>query len=174
MTSPVLVHLPAAAGTAMFFADRIDGVVTAPNGSGCYVHAGGTQVYCRLSVGQVHAAILAAYGDQSAEMLTKTIHETNLSVRSTNCLLNADINTVADLVALSVDDLSNIRGFGETSIAEVFNFLANNGLSLRAVPRPGLSRRRMTANDPASVNQDDGPNAEGVSDRGTMTAETLN
>src|SRR5947207_14213010 len=66
----------------------------------------------------------------SGEMAT-TIEELNLSVRSYNCLKREGVNTVGDLVQKSEQELMDIRNFGQKSIEEVKQKLADMGLSLR-------------------------------------------
>jgi DNA-directed RNA polymerase subunit alpha len=66
----------------------------------------------------------------SGEMAT-TIEELNLSVRSYNCLKRESINTVGDLVQRSEQELMDIRNFGQKSIEEVKQKLADMGLGLR-------------------------------------------
>ncbi len=60
-----------------------------------------------------------------------TIEELNLSVRSYNCLKREGVNTVGDLVQRSEQELMDIRNFGQKSIEEVKQKLADMGLSLR-------------------------------------------
>ena len=47
------------------------------------------------------------------------IEELDFSVRTYNCLKKANIQTIADLVRTSEDDLMNIRNFGRKSLVEV-------------------------------------------------------
>ena len=51
------------------------------------------------------------------------IEELNLSVRAYNCLKRAQINTVADLLEYSQDDLLEIKNFGQKSAEEVIDAL---------------------------------------------------
>jgi len=60
-----------------------------------------------------------------------TIEELNLSVRSYNCLKREGVNTVGDLVQRSEQELMDIRNFGQKSIEEVKQKLADMGLGLR-------------------------------------------
>ncbi len=60
-----------------------------------------------------------------------SIHELDLSVRATNCLESANVNTVRDLINLSDHDLLEMRSFGKTSLDEVKRKLADLGLSLK-------------------------------------------
>ncbi|MFN3360025.1 MAG: DNA-directed RNA polymerase subunit alpha [Pseudanabaenaceae cyanobacterium] len=59
------------------------------------------------------------------------IEELGLSVRAYNCLKRAQINTVADLLAYSQEDLLEIKNFGQKSAEEVVEALKNKlGLTL--------------------------------------------
>ena len=63
-------------------------------------------------------------------ILTTTIEELDLSVRSFNCLKRANINTVADLVNKTEDEMIKVRNLGRKSLEEVKQKLATMGLSL--------------------------------------------
>ena len=62
-------------------------------------------------------------------MLGKSIDELDLSVRSTNCLKNANIMTLRDLVARSERDMLETKNFGKKSLDEVHHLLESYGLS---------------------------------------------
>ncbi|MCI2056740.1 MAG: DNA-directed RNA polymerase subunit alpha [Oscillibacter sp.] len=62
--------------------------------------------------------------------LDMTIEELDLSVRSFNCLKRANINTVADLISKTEDEMMKVRNLGRKSLEEVINKLAMMGLSL--------------------------------------------
>ena len=64
------------------------------------------------------------------DKLTMTIEELDLSVRSFNCLKRANINTVADLVSKTEDEMIKVRNLGRKSLEEVVHKLAAMGLSL--------------------------------------------
>ena len=64
------------------------------------------------------------------KMLELTIEELDLSVRSFNCLKRANINTVADLISKTEEDMMKVRNLGRKSLEEVINKLAQMGLSL--------------------------------------------
>jgi DNA-directed RNA polymerase subunit alpha len=53
-----------------------------------------------------------------------------LSVRATNCLESENINTVRDLVVKTPEQLLAVRNFGETTLTEVREKLADIGLHL--------------------------------------------
>jgi DNA-directed RNA polymerase subunit alpha len=59
-----------------------------------------------------------------------TIEDLDLSVRSYNCLKRAGINTVADLVQKSEDDMMKVRNLGRKSMEEVKKKLIELGLGL--------------------------------------------
>ena len=70
--------------------------------------------------------------DRADTKLAMTIDELDLSVRSFNCLKRANINTVADLICKTGEDMMKVRNMGKKSLDEVQNKLAMMGLSLAA------------------------------------------
>ena len=62
--------------------------------------------------------------------LSMTIDELDLSVRSFNCLKRANINTVADLINKTGEDMMKVRNMGKKSLDEVQKKLEMMGLSL--------------------------------------------
>lgn len=63
------------------------------------------------------------------ELLLKPIDELELSVRAHNCLVNAGIKRVIDLVNLSEDEGLKIKNFGRKSLNEVKDAMHSFGLS---------------------------------------------
>ncbi len=63
------------------------------------------------------------------ELLLKPIDELELSVRAHNCLINAGIKRIIDLVNLSEDDVLRIKNFGRKSSTEVKESMKSFGLS---------------------------------------------
>ncbi|MCX5922469.1 MAG: DNA-directed RNA polymerase subunit alpha [Candidatus Dependentiae bacterium] len=63
------------------------------------------------------------------DLLLKPIDELELSVRAHNCLINADIKRVIDLVNMSEDDVLRIKNFGRKSLTEVKESMKAFGLS---------------------------------------------
>ena len=61
------------------------------------------------------------------KVLELTIEELDLSVRSFNCLKRANINTVADLISKTEEDMMKVRNLGRKSLEEVINKLAHDG-----------------------------------------------
>src|SRR5438034_6335085 len=62
------------------------------------------------------------------------IEELDFSVRTYNCLKKANIQTIADLVQTTEEDLMNIRNFGRKSLLEVRDKLAQFGQRLAGAP----------------------------------------
>jgi DNA-directed RNA polymerase subunit alpha len=76
-----------------------------------------------------------AVGGGSVDPATETklamsLAELELSVRATNCLESENINTVRDLVVKTPEQLLAVRNFGETTLTEVREKLADIGLHL--------------------------------------------
>lgn len=65
----------------------------------------------------------------SEKNLEMTIEELDLSVRSFNSLKRAGINTVADLVDKSQEEMMKVRNLGRKSLEEVINKLKSLGFS---------------------------------------------
>ena len=68
--------------------------------------------------------------DRLRENLLRSIDELELSVRSYNCLKNADIKTIADLVQKSETEMLKTKNFGRKSLNEIKELLAEMGLTL--------------------------------------------
>ena len=69
--------------------------------------------------------------------LAMTIDELDLSVRSFNCLKRANINTVADLISKTGEDMMKVRNMGKKSLDEVQKKLEMMGLSLASEDASG-------------------------------------
>ncbi len=67
------------------------------------------------------------------------IEELDFSVRTYNCLKKANIQTVADLVQTSEEELMNIRNFGRKSLVEVQEKLSQFGYTLAGGSTVGAS-----------------------------------
>ncbi len=63
------------------------------------------------------------------EKLGLPITEVELSVRSSNCLREANIKRIAELVNMSETDLLNLRNFGKKSLTEIRDLVADMGLT---------------------------------------------
>jgi DNA-directed RNA polymerase subunit alpha len=77
---------------------------------------------------------LEAAGDQPSsvlnENLDKSVEELELSVRSYNCLKNANIRTIRELVQKTEGEMLKTKNFGRKSLNEIKDILATMGLSL--------------------------------------------
>jgi len=62
--------------------------------------------------------------------LLKSVEELELSVRSYNCLKNANIKTIADLVQKSEQEMLRTKNFGRKSLNEIKEILHGMGLRL--------------------------------------------
>jgi DNA-directed RNA polymerase subunit alpha len=64
------------------------------------------------------------------EHLDKSVEELELSVRSYNCLKNANIRTIRELVQKTEADMLKTKNFGRKSLNEIKEILQTMGLSL--------------------------------------------
>ncbi len=62
--------------------------------------------------------------------LVKSVEELELSVRANNCLRNANITTIGELVQRTEAELMKTKNFGKKSLQEIKDELARIGLSL--------------------------------------------
>ena len=64
------------------------------------------------------------------ENLNRSVEELELSVRSYNCLKNANIQTIGELVVKTEAEMLKTKNFGRKSLNEIKEILASMGLSL--------------------------------------------
>ena len=64
------------------------------------------------------------------QILNTPVEELELSVRSSNCLKNANIRTIGELTKKTEDDIGKTRNFGKKSLTEIKERLQEWGLSL--------------------------------------------
>jgi len=64
------------------------------------------------------------------ENLFRSVDELELSVRSANCLQNANIKSIGDLVQRTEAEMLKTKNFGRKSLKEIKEILAEMGLSL--------------------------------------------
>ncbi|MCR5218874.1 DNA-directed RNA polymerase subunit alpha [Treponema sp.] len=70
-------------------------------------------------------------GDEKIRKLLNTsVEELELSVRSSNCLKNANIHTIGELTKKTEDDITKTRNFGKKSLEEIKAKLEEHGLTL--------------------------------------------
>jgi DNA-directed RNA polymerase subunit alpha len=75
----------------------------------------------------------AGYEESHREVnknLSRSVNELELSVRAANCLKNANIKTIADLVQKSEGEMLRTKNFGKKSLNEIKEILSEMGLSL--------------------------------------------
>jgi len=77
------------------------------------------------------------------ENLRKSIDDLELSVRAYNCLKNASIRTVADLVQKTEAEMLKTKNFGRKSLTEIKDILSQMGLSFGMI----LSEGRLIPGD---------------------------
>ena len=75
------------------------------------------------------AAVERAY-DQRQEYLSRSVDELELSVRAYNCLKNASIRTIGELVQRSEQDMLRTKNFGRKSLNEIKELLQRMNLTL--------------------------------------------
>lgn len=68
--------------------------------------------------------------DELNENILKPIEELELSVRAYNCLKSAGINTIAELVQKTENELLKTKNFGKRSLEEIKEVLNSMGLKL--------------------------------------------
>jgi DNA-directed RNA polymerase subunit alpha len=66
---------------------------------------------------------------QMSEVLNRSVEELELSVRSYNCLKNANIQTIGDLVQKTEAEMLRTKNFGRKSLNEIKEILGGLGLS---------------------------------------------
>ena len=72
----------------------------------------------------------AARSGGANEHLDKSVEELELSVRSYNCLKNANIRTIRELVQKTEGDMLKTKNFGRKSLNEIKEILQTMGLGL--------------------------------------------
>ena len=83
------------------------------------------------------STVVEKTSDRPDAKLAMTIDELDLSVRSFNCLKRANINTVADLINKTGEDMMKVRNMGKKSLDEVQKKLEMMGLSLASEDSAG-------------------------------------
>ena len=104
---------------------------------------------------------------QLMEVLNHSVEELELSVRSSNCLRDAGIRTLGDLVQKSEAEMLKYRNFGRKSLQELVDILSDMGLHF------GMDVETIML--PAGDLDEDGPVAEGeeaADDHVAVDAET--
>ncbi len=90
---------------------------------------GHMEIYSRLAtVEEMEEPVEAETEPEEESILDASIDSLELSIRSMNCLKNANIRTLRDLVSRSEKSMVEIRNFGEKSLKEVREKLEALGL----------------------------------------------
>ena len=93
--------------------------------------------------------------------LNRSVEELELSVRSYNCLKNANISTIGELIQKTEAEMLKTKNFGRKSLNEIKEILAQMGLSLgmkideNGQPQPGPTSVLPAATLAASFNSFD-------------------
>lgn len=82
------------------------------------------------AVASESAAAAAKVDEELIRKLMMPVSELDLSVRASNCLESAKVETVADLVSMTEPELLKVRSFGRTSLREVKRKLIDLSLEL--------------------------------------------
>jgi len=81
--------------------------------------------------------------DHIRKILNTPVEELELSVRSSNCLKNANIKTIGELTRKTEDDIARTRNFGKKSLQEIKEKLQEWNLSLGITDLNVLKNARM-------------------------------
>jgi len=79
---------------------------------------------------ETHYSVGGGEDEPLNENLFRSVDELELSVRSANCLQNANITLIGELVQRTEQDMLKTKNFGRKSLKEIKEILANMGLSL--------------------------------------------
>jgi DNA-directed RNA polymerase subunit alpha len=101
--------------------------------------------------------------DKMNEILNRSVEELELSVRSYNCLKNANIQTIGELVQKTEAEMLRTKNFGRKSLNEIKEILANMGLSL-GMRIDAHGRLIAPPQQAAGPLPDYGPDDEGLQD----------
>jgi len=99
----------------------------------------------RASLNMYYDEDLERTEDRRAQILRIPISDFELSVRSRNCLAKMQIETLGDLIKKTEPELLSYKNFGETSLQEIKDILAQKGLRL------GMGREEQTASVQAAA-----------------------
>jgi DNA-directed RNA polymerase subunit alpha len=107
------------------------------------------------------------------ENLLRSVDELELSVRSANCLQNANIRFIGDLVQKTESEMLKTKNFGRKSLKEIKEVLSEMGLSLnmklenwppkQGLPKPTIISGPVVSRDSLDddFDDDDGADLEG-------------
>ncbi len=81
--------------------------------------------------------------DTINDNLSKSVEELELSVRSYNCLKNANIRTIGELVVKTEAEMLKTKNFGRKSLTEIRDILAEMGLGFGLTLEEGETGSRV-------------------------------
>ena len=87
------------------------------------------------------------------ENLLRSVNELELSVRAANCLKNAGIETIAEMVQKTESEMLKTKNFGRKSLNEIKEILGNMGLNrgMKVEDKIVNEARRILAERPTEV-----------------------
>ena len=101
----------------------------------------------------------ARQNERMVQLLSVSVNDFELSVRSRNCLQKMGIETLGDLVRTNEQQLLSSKNFGETSLVEIREMLSSRGLVLGQLadqqrePDPPLDLSAMTPDQQAVLDR---------------------
>jgi DNA-directed RNA polymerase subunit alpha len=101
----------------------------------------------------------ARQNERMSQLLSISVNDFELSVRSRNCLQKMGIHTLGDLVRTTEQQLLSSKNFGETSLVEIRDMLSSKGLYLGQLtdtvrePDPPLDLSGMTPDQQAVLDR---------------------
>ncbi len=101
----------------------------------------------------------ARQSERLTQLLSVSVNDFELSVRSRNCLHKMGIQTLGDLVRTSEQQLLASKNFGETSLVEIREMLTSKGLALGQLadqqrdPDPPLDTSGLTPDQQAVLDR---------------------
>jgi DNA-directed RNA polymerase subunit alpha len=101
----------------------------------------------------------ARQNERMSQLLSISVNDFELSVRSRNCLQKMGVHTLGDLVRTSEQQLLASKNFGETSLVEIREMLSSKGLFLGQLmdavrePDPPLDLSGMTPDQQAVLDR---------------------
>jgi len=91
--------------------------------------------------------------DHIRKILNTPVEELELSVRSSNCLKNANIKTIGELTRKSEDDIARTRNFGKKSLQEIKEKLKEWNLTLGITDLNVLKNARVELKEKEAENE---------------------
>jgi DNA-directed RNA polymerase subunit alpha len=102
-------------------------------------------------------------------LLDTPVEELELSVRSSNCLRNANIRTIGDLTKKTEEEITKTRNFGKKSLQEIRDKLQARGLDLGMKDYSALKKqlKKLASGEAAAATAAAAVPAEGKDDNGS-------